>query len=139
MKNLIFQKVNVACLFRLVNSGTYYGLSWNATNLGGDDFVNFVISGIVEIPAYTFLIFTLNRWGRKVILCGCMMVSGLLMIGTLFIPKGELATSTIIISVPKNQMIIFYYTVYKTDLVQLNGFVICSFQTTRGQLLHLPC
>lgn len=60
-----------------VNSGTYYGLSWNTNNLGGNDLLNFVISGAVEIPAYTFLIFTLNRWGRKTILCSSMLtVSG---------------------------------------------------------------
>lgn len=70
----------------LVNSGTYYGLSWHASNLGGNDYVNFVISGVVEVPAYTFLIFTLNRWGRKIILCGCMMLSGLALLATLFVP-----------------------------------------------------
>ncbi|GAB1868195.1 Organic cation transporter protein [Camponotus japonicus] len=70
----------------LVNSGTYYGLSWHASNLGGNDHLNFVISGVVEIPAYTFLIFTLNRWGRKISLCGCMMLSGLALLATLFVP-----------------------------------------------------
>ncbi|EFN75432.1 organic cation transporter protein [Harpegnathos saltator] len=70
----------------LVNSGTYYGLSWHASNLGGNDYVNFVISGVVEVPAYTFLIFTLNRWGRKIILCGCMLLSGLALLATLFVP-----------------------------------------------------
>lgn len=59
-----------------VNSGTYYGLSWNTNNLGGNDLLNFVISGAVELPAYTFLIFTLNRWGRKTILCSCMLTVG---------------------------------------------------------------
>ncbi|KAG7207391.1 hypothetical protein KM043_009046 [Ampulex compressa] len=70
----------------LVNSGTYYGLSWHASNLGGNDYVNFVISGLVEVPAYTFLIFTLNRWGRKIILCGCMLLSGIALLATLFVP-----------------------------------------------------
>ncbi|KOC60839.1 Organic cation transporter protein [Habropoda laboriosa] len=70
----------------LVNSGTYYGLSWHVSNLGGNDYVNFVISGFVEVPAYTFLIFTLNRWGRKLILCGCMLTSGVALLGILFVP-----------------------------------------------------
>ncbi|XP_034186659.1 organic cation transporter [Osmia lignaria lignaria] len=70
----------------LVNSGTYYGLSWHVSNLDGNDYVNFVISGLVEIPAYTFLIFTLNRWGRKIILCGCMLVSGVALLGILLVP-----------------------------------------------------
>ncbi|XP_012284972.1 organic cation transporter protein isoform X2 [Orussus abietinus] len=70
----------------LVNSGTYYGLSWNSSDLGGNTHLNFVISGIVEVPAYTFLIFTLNRWGRKSILAGCMLVAGLCLLGTQFVP-----------------------------------------------------
>ncbi|XP_014203882.1 organic cation transporter protein isoform X2 [Copidosoma floridanum] len=70
----------------LVNSGTYYGLSWNASSLGGNDYMNFVISGLVEVPAFTFLIFTLNRWGRKLILCGCMIASGLALVAMMFIP-----------------------------------------------------
>ncbi|KAK2582095.1 hypothetical protein KPH14_002797 [Odynerus spinipes] len=73
----------------LVNSGTYYGLSWHASNLGGNDYLNFFISGAVEVPAYTFLIFTLNRWGRKVILCGCMLISGLALLATLFVPADK--------------------------------------------------
>ncbi|OAD53882.1 Organic cation transporter protein [Eufriesea mexicana] len=75
----------------LVNSGTYYGLSWHVSNLGGNDYVNFVISGFVEVPAYTFLIFTLNRWGRKIILCGCMLISGIALLGILFVPTVCLA------------------------------------------------
>lgn len=46
---------------RFVNSGVYYGLSLNTSNLGGNDYLNFLISGAVEIPAYAFLLFSLNR------------------------------------------------------------------------------
>ncbi|XP_033230040.1 organic cation transporter protein-like [Belonocnema kinseyi] len=69
-----------------INSGTYYGLSWGSSKLSENEFVTFVISGVVEIPAYFFLIFTLNRWGRKVILCGCMIASGLFLVATLLVP-----------------------------------------------------
>lgn len=73
-----------------VNSMTYYGLSWNTSNLGGNDYINFVISGAVEIPAYTFLLLTLNRWGRKTILCGCMVTAGVTLLLPLFVPSGKL-------------------------------------------------
>lgn len=69
-----------------VNSGTYYGLSWNTNNLGGNDYLNFIISGAVEFPAYTFLLFTLNRWGRKSILCGCMLTAGVMLLMTAIVP-----------------------------------------------------
>ncbi|KRT86152.1 membrane transporter [Oryctes borbonicus] len=73
------------------NSLTYYGLSWNTNNLGGNVYLNFVVSGAVEIPAYIFLIFTLNKWGRKIILCGCMVTAGAALLLTLAVPPGKSA------------------------------------------------
>lgn len=72
-----------------VNSGTYYALSWNTSNLGGNDILNFVISGAVEIPGYLFLLLTLNRWGRRNVLCGCMLVAGTLLLLTMAVPEGQ--------------------------------------------------
>lgn len=72
-----------------VNSATYYGLSWNTNNLGGNDLLNFVISGAVEFPAYTMLLFTLNRWGRRNILCGCMLFAGTMLLATVIVPKEQ--------------------------------------------------
>lgn len=70
-----------------VNSATYYGLSWNTNNLGGNDLFNFVISGAVEFPAYTMLLFTLNRWGRRNILCYCMLLAGTMLLATIIVPE----------------------------------------------------
>ncbi|XP_034487003.1 organic cation transporter-like protein [Drosophila innubila] len=71
----------------LVCTGVYYGLSWSTGNLGGNDLLNFVISGAVEIPAYCLLLLTLNRWGRRSILCGCMLVAGVGLILSGLMPK----------------------------------------------------
>lgn len=71
------------------NSMTYYGLSWNTSNLGGNEYLNFVVSGAVEIPAYTFLLFTLNKWGRKAILCGCMVTAGIALLLTMVVPESQ--------------------------------------------------
>lgn len=70
-----------------VNSGVYYGLSWNTNNLGGNQLVNFVISGAVEIPGYSLLLFTLNRWGRRATLCATMMVAGISLLLTMVVPR----------------------------------------------------
>ncbi|XP_017047182.1 organic cation transporter protein [Drosophila ficusphila] len=70
-----------------VNSGVYYGLSWNTNNLGGNQLVNFSISGAVEIPASVLLLFTLNRWGRRSILCGTMLIAGTSLLATIFVPS----------------------------------------------------
>ncbi|XP_068157507.1 organic cation transporter protein-like [Drosophila tropicalis] len=70
-----------------VNATVYYGLSWNTNNLGGNQLLNFVITGAVEIPGYTFLLFTLNRCGRRTILCGAMVVSGVSLLLTIIVPR----------------------------------------------------
>jgi MFS transporter, OCT family, solute carrier family 22 (organic cation transporter), member 4/5 len=70
-----------------VISGTYYGLSWNTNNLGGNALLNFVISGAIELPAYIFLLLTLNKWGRKSILAGSMILAGAVLLTTMVIPQ----------------------------------------------------
>lgn len=71
----------------LVCTGVYYGLSWGTNLLGGDPLWTFVFSGAVELPAYCLLLLTLNRWGRRSILCGCMMVAGISLLLTIVVPK----------------------------------------------------
>jgi len=46
-----------------------------------------MISGAVEIPGYVLLLFTLNRWGRRSILCGTMMIAGVSLLATIFVPS----------------------------------------------------
>ena len=60
-------KTLILCFNWLVNSGTYYGLSLSASNLGGNPYLNFLIAAAVEIPAYGMNLFLLNnpRVGRK--------------------------------------------------------------------------
>lgn len=79
-----------------VVSGVYYGLSWNTNNLGGNPYFNFLVAGAVEFPAYTFLIFTLNIWGRRTILCGTMILAGILLILPIVVPDNlEIITITL--------------------------------------------
>nr|XP_026695296.1 organic cation transporter protein-like [Ciona intestinalis] len=59
-----------------VNSLVYYGLSLNAGSLAGDDFVNNTLNGVVEFGAYLFVILTMDRFGRRIILCICLLTGG---------------------------------------------------------------
>ncbi|XP_022209403.2 organic cation transporter-like protein [Drosophila obscura] len=96
----------------LVTSGVYYGLSWNTKNLGGNVLLNFLISGAVEIPAYIFLLLTLNRWGRRSILCGCLVVAGLSLLLTVVIPEGMNALIVTCAMMGKLAITASYGTVY---------------------------
>uniref|UniRef100_A0A1B6LD98 Major facilitator superfamily (MFS) profile domain-containing protein n=1 Tax=Graphocephala atropunctata TaxID=36148 RepID=A0A1B6LD98_9HEMI len=96
-----------------VNSMTYYGLSWNTSNLGGgNDYVNFLICGLVEVPAYTFLLMTLDRWGRKVILCGCMLASGTALLLTMFVPNDMVWLTITLAMMGKLAITASYGTIY---------------------------
>ena len=43
----------------------YYGFSLSAGNLGGNTFINFLIMGAVEFPAYFLSMYLLKRFGRR--------------------------------------------------------------------------
>ncbi|KAL3882125.1 hypothetical protein ACJMK2_028496 [Sinanodonta woodiana] len=74
----------IICINWMVVSLVFYGLSLNTQNLGGDLFLNFMISGLVEFPAYTLCILLLNRLGRKMLYCGSMLLAGIACLSTIF-------------------------------------------------------
>ena len=74
---------------RFVNSLVYYGLSLNTSNLGGNPYINFCISGAVEIPAYIFCQVALHYLGRRWPLGGTMIVAGAALLLTLALPNCE--------------------------------------------------
>ncbi|XP_069127358.1 organic cation transporter protein-like isoform X3 [Argopecten irradians] len=75
----------------LINAMVYYGLSLGTDNLGGDPYINFCIAGAVEIPAYALCIIFLNKLGRRLPLCGTMIVGGISCVISGFIPNHMVA------------------------------------------------
>lgn len=74
-----------ACVFcRTIVTMMYYGLSLNSGNLGGNFYMNFFLSGLVEFPAYTIVLLLLDRVGRKRLHCICMIVGGTTCLCTIF-------------------------------------------------------
>ncbi|XP_028398773.1 solute carrier family 22 member 5-like [Dendronephthya gigantea] len=47
------------------NSLVYYGVSYGSVDLGGNRYVNFALTSIVELPSNILCIFVANRYGRK--------------------------------------------------------------------------
>uniref|UniRef100_T1JLS1 Major facilitator superfamily (MFS) profile domain-containing protein n=1 Tax=Strigamia maritima TaxID=126957 RepID=T1JLS1_STRMM len=79
------RKVTVLHLF--MNTVGYYGISMNATNLQGNVYVDFILTSLVEFPAYIFCLLVMNRLGRKKPLVGCMLIGGLSCVCTVFVPE----------------------------------------------------
>uniref|UniRef100_U5EU46 Putative synaptic vesicle transporter svop n=1 Tax=Corethrella appendiculata TaxID=1370023 RepID=U5EU46_9DIPT len=93
-----------------VNSLTYYGLSWNS--LGDNLLVNFLISGIVELPAQLFLLVTLNHCGRRIVLSGTMIFSGLMLYSVTFIPQSYGWLVTVFAMLGKMAITASYIVIY---------------------------
>ena len=43
----------------------YYGIGMSMTMLGGNIFVNFILSALFEIAGYIICILVSDHWGRK--------------------------------------------------------------------------
>ncbi|KAI8503342.1 hypothetical protein Bbelb_191630 [Branchiostoma belcheri] len=71
----------------IVNTLVYYGISLNLSALSGNVYLNFAISGLIEIPANLLPIFLLNKFGRRWPLCVLLLAGGVACIVAFFIPK----------------------------------------------------
>ncbi|KAG8223271.1 hypothetical protein J437_LFUL001548 [Ladona fulva] len=67
----------------------YYGLVLNLSNIGGNIYVNTVLSGAVELPAIAMCILFLLRSGRRWPLSLSMLGSGISCLLTLTVPQGR--------------------------------------------------
>lgn len=61
---------------RFVMYHCFVGFSLNTENLSGDFFVNFMIGGLVDFPAYTIALLFSKRIGRKTLYIVGMTVAG---------------------------------------------------------------
>ncbi|KAK0423687.1 hypothetical protein QR680_008278 [Steinernema hermaphroditum] len=71
----------------------YYGLSLFSTRLAGNRYVNYMLSGLVELPAYGIAPILLDKCGRKPSVSVGHFLTGVAMITYLFVPADELALS----------------------------------------------
>lgn len=63
----------IMCFNWFITVFIYYALSLNVQDLGGNLFVNFFISGLVEIPSIILCIYALKKSGRRIILSSSMI------------------------------------------------------------------
>jgi len=65
----------------------YYGLTFSATNLSGDMYLNYVLSMIVEPPAKIISVMVRNLLGRRTLFCSGLIISGCFCLITGFVPS----------------------------------------------------
>ncbi|XP_033634576.1 organic cation transporter protein-like isoform X1 [Asterias rubens] len=82
------RRISIVMIFAwFVNSLVYYGLSLNTSSLAGDPYLNFFLSGAVEIPAYLVSTAVVTWFGRRLPLCVFHVFGGVACIATAFIPE----------------------------------------------------
>lgn len=64
----------------------YYGLVLNLSNIGGNIYINTIISGLVEIPSILISVVILLKMGRRIPLCLTMVVGGIACLLTTILP-----------------------------------------------------
>ncbi|XP_070559524.1 organic cation transporter protein-like [Ptychodera flava] len=89
VKHHYLRKITIIMCFAGGTSGmTYYGFSFNTSNLGGNDFIIAGIAGAVEIPG-NLLMFVMIKsvLGRRFTFCIFAVLGGLASLITAFLPK----------------------------------------------------
>ena len=94
------------------NSLIYYGLTLNSGTLVEDWYANFLINGLMEIPAYTITIFILVGVGRRYP-CGlALLISGIALLSLMCVPKEEETAILVIAVIGKFFVTISFAVVY---------------------------
>ncbi|KAM0729598.1 Organic cation transporter protein [Formica fusca] len=73
--NLRKKTLNI-CFNWFANSIAYYGLTLNTGNLVTNPFLTLFLNAVMEAPASIFIIFTLDRTGRRCLVSAFMMIGG---------------------------------------------------------------
>jgi len=66
----------LSVLINLLSSVVYYGLSLNVVNLKTNLYVSVVANSLAEMPAYLLTALLLDRFGRKSLAIGTMLLAG---------------------------------------------------------------
>ncbi|XP_062292958.1 organic cation transporter protein [Scomber scombrus] len=123
-----------------VNVLVYYGLSLNISDFGMNIYLTQMIFGLVEMPARTITLFTLNR-SRKFSQLAFLAVGGMACLMTIFIPKELSVIKTVLAMIGKfgitaSLSIIYVYSaeVFPT-VIRQNGIGLGSMCARTGGVL----
>ncbi|XP_028295751.1 organic cation transporter protein [Gouania willdenowi] len=123
-----------------VNILVYYGLSLNISDFGMNIYLTQMIFGLVEMPARTITLFTLNR-SRKFSQLAFLLVGGTACLLTIFVPSNLSVIKTVLAMIGKfgvtaSLSIIYVYSaeVFPT-VIRQNGIGIGSMFARFGGVL----
>ncbi len=122
------------------NIFVYYGLTLNTdTLIPGDVYINTAVSGLIEIPAYTFCIIIVHFLGRRIPLAMMYLSSGVFLLATIFMEEG---TWTMVVSmmgkfgiICLNSVIYLHASEMFPTVVRSAGLCTCSMWGRVGSMV----
>ena len=87
-QSILMKNIIIICTNCLVATLCYYGITFNSVNFGGlDIYLSFALSGLTEIVGVVFIVFFLDHLGRRTILIGGQLITGVMCIAANFIQE----------------------------------------------------
>lgn len=81
------------CYSRFTSAVVYQGLVMRLGIIGGDLYIDFFISGVVELPGALLILLTIERFGRRLPFAASNVVAGVACLVTAFLPEGNCPSS----------------------------------------------
>lgn len=103
----------IVCGMGLFGMSQYIGL------VGGDIFINFALSGLIQIPGNFLAWWTMNALGRRITLVSSNLIAGVAALALLFANDGTRQNEQRIIGI---FMIVFFFNILLFFLFQSSGF-----------------
>ncbi|KAM4529019.1 solute carrier family 22 member 2-like [Fundulus diaphanus] len=110
----------------------YQGLIMRLGILGGNVYIDFLISGLVEFPAAFLILFTIERIGRRLPFAAANIVAGASCFITAFIPDSMFWFKTVVACIGRLgitmsfEMVVFVNTELYPTFVRNFGVSVCS-------------
>uniref|UniRef100_UPI0037E9AAA3 solute carrier family 22 member 2-like n=1 Tax=Semicossyphus pulcher TaxID=241346 RepID=UPI0037E9AAA3 len=110
----------------------YQGLIMRLGILGGNVYIDFLISGLVEFPAAFLILFTIERIGRRLPFASANIVAGAACFITAFIPDSMFWFKTVVACIGRLgitmafEMVVFVNTELYPTFVRNFGVSVCS-------------
>jgi len=120
----------------------YYGITFGMANLSDDIFTNFIVSSIIEIPAYILVLLVMDIIGRKPLFSGSLLFTGIACIICGLLEEGALRTVLAMtgkLFASANFAIVYMYTaeLYPT-LIRSRAVGCCSVMARIGGAIPAP-
>lgn len=114
-------------------ASTYYGISFNVVGFGVNIYLTQFIFGAIELPAKACVFFSVDKTGRRPVQAGMLLLTGLCLFSSMFIPRENGSFRTAVGGLGKmfaegafTTLYLYSAELFPTVLRQ-NGLGYCSF------------